>query len=310
MRLSVRKPVIILVLFFFAFLPLACSQDSEAKKIDLSRKAKMPTLTISEKPVLNIAVGAMITPSEGFYFYRSMFDYIGKRLQIQVNFIDRESYEEVNSLLKSGEIDAAFVCSGPYVESLMDSGIELLVVPKAYGKTVYHSYIIVNSESAIDSLKGLRGKSFAFTDPKSNSGKLVPTYMLARMGETPESFFSKYIYTYAHDKSIDSVALGIVDGAAVDSLVWEYLRKTNPSSVEKTKIIYKSPPYGIPPFVVRKGLDPNLRARLKQIMLDMTHDEEGLRILKGMMLDAFVEGNDSAYDSVRDMQAWINSQAK
>ena len=155
----------------------------------------------------------------------------------------------------------------------------------------------------------LRGKTFAFSDPDSNSGKLVPTYMLSRMNETPDTFFKKYVFTYGHDKSIKAVAERLVDGAAVDSLVWDYLDKTDPEYTSQTKIILKSPPYGIPPVVVRPGLDGKMKERLKDIFLNVHNDEAGREILKGMMIDRFVPANDSAYASVREMQAWT-SRAK
>jgi phosphonate transport system substrate-binding protein len=142
----------------------------------------------------------------------------------------------------------------------------------------------------------------------SNSGKLVPTYLLARMNETPETFFKKYIYTQSHDKAIQAVAQGIVDGAAVDSLIWEYANRTNPRFTSKTRIIQKSPPYGIPPFVVRPGLDPAIKKRLRTIFLNAHKDEQGREILKGMMVDKFVVIDDSAYNSIREMNTWIKTQ--
>ncbi len=63
------------------------------------------------------------------------------------------------------------------------------MAPQAYGALVYYSYILVAKGSRFSSFEELRGKRFAFTDPLSNTGKLVPTYMLAKMNETPEKFF-------------------------------------------------------------------------------------------------------------------------
>ena len=101
----------------------------------------------------------------------------------------------------------------------------------------------------------LRGKLFAFSDPLSNTGMLIPTYTLAKMGETPELFFRKYIFTYSHDNSIRSVAEKFVDGAAVDSLIWEYLNAKDPEWTAQTRIIYKSASCGIPPLVVSPEVD-------------------------------------------------------
>ncbi len=283
-----------------------CNNSGVSKKISLDKReiTQQHVEDWKDKP-LRIAVGGMITPKEGFVYYREFIDYIGEKLDRPVEFIDREKYDEINMLMKSGQIDVAFVCSGPYVDGHDEFGMELLAAPQAYRKTVYYAYIIVAKDSPIDSFEALRGKTFAFADPLSNTGKIVPEYMLAKMNETPETFFKKSIYTYAHDKSIKAVAQGVVDGASVDSLIWEYTNRTNPGLTAKTKIIETSPPYAVPPVAVRKGLGPAIKRKLRGILLNADRDERGKELLEKMMIEKFIVIDDSAYNSVREMKSWI-----
>jgi phosphonate transport system substrate-binding protein len=296
---------------FFTISVFSCNRSEEAKVIDLEeRKPLMERPEKSDHIPIRIAVGGMITPREGFAYYKQFLDYIEEKMGREVKFVDRENYAEINNLLRSNDIDVAFVCGGPYVDGHDEFGVELIAAPFAYGGTVYYSYIIVNADGGHRSFMDLKGKTFAFTDPLSNTGKLVPTYMLARMNETPESFFEKHVFTYAHDKSIKAVAQGLVDGAAVDSLIWEYANKKDPELTSKTLIVEKSPPYGIPPVVARISLDPEIKAELKKIFLDAHNDPAGTEILKGMMIDRFVEIDDSAYDSIRYMKRWVAQNRK
>lgn len=277
--------------------------------VDLEKREPVPAEeTVNGKP-LRVAVGGMITPKEGFAYYREFLDYIGKKMGRPVQYVDADSYEKINAGLRNGTIDAGFVCSGPYVDGKAEFGLELLAMPQAYGVTSYHSYIIVPVNSRADTFESLRGKTFAFTDPLSNSGCLAPRYMLSRMDETPESFFRKTVFLNTHDKSIEAVAEGLVDGAAVDSLIWEYENRHNPRYTSRTKVIVRSEPYGIPPAVVRLGLDPDTKRRLREIYLGANADPEGAAILKKMMVERFVPPDDSAYDSVRRMKTYIAKAA-
>jgi phosphonate transport system substrate-binding protein len=270
------------------------------------------TGTASEKPKeeakVRIAVGGMITPKEGVVYYRDLLRYIQDKIGEKIAYVDRESYAEINEMLKTGKLEAAFVCSGPYTDGKKQFGLELLVAPQAYGVAVYYSYILVAKDNRFSSFEELRGKRFAFTDPMSNTGKLVPTYMLAKKNETPERFFKEVIFTKSHDKSIKAVAQGIVDGAAVDSLIWEYLNATNPEFTSKTRVLKKSPPYATPPVVVPPNLDPGLKHKMKQAFLNAHLDVKGREILHKMKIDKFVEIDDGAYDSVREMQDWLQMQ--
>jgi phosphonate transport system substrate-binding protein len=138
----------------------------------------------------------------------------------------------------------------------------------------------------------------------------VPTYMLAKMNETPDTFFQNYVFVKSHDNAIKAVAQGLVDGAAVDSLIWEYLNRTGAEFTSKTKIIEKSPPYGIPPVVVTGRMPLQLKSRLKQIFLGAYTDVKGREILRKMRVDRFVVADDHAYDSVREMKSWLESREK
>lgn len=261
--------------------------------------------TYAQQP-LKIGVAAMISPKETVKFYKEIVDYVGKKVGIPVEMVQKESYDEMDNLLEKGEVKIAFICSGPYVKNKDKFGVQLLVAPQSYGKPFYHAYIIVHKDSPYKSLADLKGKTFAFTDPKSNTGKLVPTYMIAKnFNKTPEQFFSKITYTKSHDKSIEAVAKKIVDGASVDSLIYDYAAKKNPIYTSLTKIIEKSQPYGIPPVVVTKDFDPTLKEKIKQTFLNMHNDPEGKKILEGIMVDKFIIPKDSDYNSVREMEKWI-----
>lgn len=300
-------------LFFSAFCLLClvftwsgCKNEPQPVVVDLSKRA-----TVSTQPgqfniraeTINLGIGSMITPREGYTYYRRLADYLEKKLGQPVKIVDRGTYQEFNDLLASGGLDLAFVCGGPYVLGHEKFNLQLLVVPETPGgETVYSSYLIVPQGSSATSLHDLRGRKFAFTDPQSHTGSMVPTYMLAERGETPEKFFSAVVYTYAHDKSIQAVASGVVDGAAVDSLIYDYLAVVNPELVDKVKIVSRSEPYGIPPVVVRPDLAETVQTRLRNVLLAMHHDPEGQNILAGMMIKRFVLSNDAAYDGIRRIE--------
>lgn len=258
---------------------------------------------------LKIGVAAMISPKETNKYYADMVNYIGEKIGKKVEMVQRENYAEMDGLLEKGEVNVAFICSGPYVKNHEKFGVELLVAPQSYGKPFYHAYIIAHKDSDIKSLNDLKGKRFAFTDPKSNTGKLVPTFMVAKkFNTTPEKFFSEVIYTRSHDRSIEAVAKKLVDGASVDSLIYDYAAKKNPVYTSLTKIIEKSPPYGIPPVVVTKRTDPKLKEALRQAFLDMHKDPKGKAILDNIMVDKFIIPKDSDYNSVREMEKFISTR--
>ena len=285
------------------FILSGCGRDSDAVVVDFNKTVAVdrPVSSEPEVPQLRVAVAAIISPKETFAYYRQLLDYIGHKLGSDVQFIQRKTYGEINELLAGGQIDLAFICSGPYVVGREKHGFELLATPEVQNSHFYHSYLIVNKSSRFKELTDLRGHVFAFTDPDSNTGRLVPTYWLSQINERPERFFSKTIYTYSHDNAILAVAKGLVDGAAVDGLIWEYYHRKNPVFTSETRIIRKSEPYGIPPLVASKSLSSELKSQIRQALYGMHQDPNGKKIISELMIDRFVSPRDEWYDSIRNI---------
>jgi len=288
-----------------------CGREADVV-VDFSKTVavEQPGTQIQKNPTLNVAVAAMISPKETFVYYRQLLDYIGEKLGREVQFIQRKTYGEINELLGVGQIDLAFICSGPYVTGKRKYGFKLLATPEVQNSHFYQSYLIVNQTSQFHSLEDLKGQVFAFTDPDSNTGRLVPTYWLYDMGEQPETFFGKTIYTYSHDNSVLAVAKALVDGAAIDGLIWEYYHRRNPIFTSRTRVIKKSDPYGIPPIVASKYLKPELREHILQLLLTMHKDPAGEKILNQLMIDRFTQAQDVWYDSIRQMDQKVASLEK
>lgn len=285
------------LLFLFLFFIISCGEKSNVKEIELrnNNDSKVQEVKQDTIPVIYVAVSTMISPLETFNLYKDVMDYISKKLNVQIEFKQRKTYREVNELLAENKLDFAFICTGAYIDAMDKIPIELLVVPVVNGKPYYQAYILVNEESNINSFDELKNKSFAFTDPLSNTGYSYVKNILREKGTTPEKFFSKTIFTYAHDYSIQAVKRKLVDGATVDGLVYEYLRHFQPEKIEGIRIVQKSEDFGIPPFVVQKNLDKNLKEKLRRVMLEMHQDAEGKKLLSKIMIDKFILASDTLY---------------
>lgn len=265
-----------------------------------ARIAHAPAVGAYKLP-LRVAVAAVISPAATLEAYGPLVDYLAVRLDRPVMLLQRRTYAEINELLRSGQADVAFVCGGAFVEGERDFSMELLVAPQVRGQTVYRAYLIVARASTATTLADLRGKTFAFTDPLSNTGRLALEYRLARIGERPDTFFSQIIYTYSHDNSIRAVADGVVDAAVVDSLVYDYTVARSPQFSGRTRVIERSPPYGVPPVVVHPQLNAKLKEELRAALLGMAADEQGRAALAHLLIDRFVPIQPDAYASIRAM---------
>ena len=290
-------------LIILSFLMTGCEKNDGYEFVNLSEKLETakPLPATTDLKELRVAVAAMISPQDTLVYYEELLNYIGEKLGRDIVLVQRKTYSEVNELFPKRLIDLAFVCSGPYANEKNKYEFEGLATPIIRGEPYYRSYLIVQKESFHQSLGDLRGKTFAFTDPDSNSGTLVPRFWLVEKKETPASFFKQVTYTFSHDNSILAEARGLVDGAAVDGHKWEFYNTKNPYFTSKTRVIKKSDKYGNPPLVASSFLDTHLKTGIQTIVLSMHKTDEGKRILENLMIDRFELPREEWYKNVQAM---------
>lgn len=273
--------------------------DKPAEIVDKS------TIPPSDK-YLRIAVASMTTPDETIHEYNDLFNYLEERLDRDIILFQRKTYKEVNQLLKKNDIDLAFICSGAYVSGTPDSSFKFFLLPERDNQHYYFAYIIVKKDSPYHHFSDLKGKNFVFSDSLSNTGMFYPLKRLHDLHTTPDDFFAKTSLSNAHNNSIELVNRGLVDAASVNSLIFDYIMKTDPEKVANLRIIEKSKPFGMPPLVVSNEIDPRLKQDLYDVLTNMVKNKEGRQILRSLMINRFVTDSDTLYDGIRQMKNEIN----
>lgn len=233
--------------------------------------------------------------------FNKFADYLSLRLGRPVEFVLRRSYRDIMDLLERGEIDVAWVCGYPFVKSRNPEYLSLLVAPVYRGAPLYRSLLIVPSASRAASIADLRGKVFAYSDPDSNSGYLVPRAAIAETGQNPDQFFRLTFFTYSHAETVLAVSRGVADGGAVDSYVYNTMQKFEPETVAGTRVVTQSRQFGFPPIVARNDLAPEIRDRLLDALTGMATDAQAEPVLALLDLDGFTEVSPALYDPIREV---------
>ncbi len=251
-------------------------------------------------PVLRFSVASIESPRDTFSTYTRLFDRVGQILDARVEFVQRRTYREVNDLLASGQLDVALVCTGGYLdlEKRAPGATEVLAVPVLDGEESYRALVIVPASSDIKSVDELRARRFAFTDELSLSGRLYALRLLRDKGLDPEHFFGPITYTGSHDRSVEAVARGLVDGAAVHGHVLEHMESRDPSLARRIRVVHRSPPFGSMPVVVSRRLPAARREQIRRVLLELDRDPVGAAALRMLHFDRFAEPIPALYSEL------------
>ena len=91
---------------------------------------------------------------------------------------------------------------------------EAELVSVRYGSPTYNGQIIVRTDSGINALTDLAGKTFCRPDPLSTSGWIIPNLSLRAAGINPESDLAEIVDAGSHDAVVAAVYNGDCDAGA------------------------------------------------------------------------------------------------
>jgi phosphonate transport system substrate-binding protein len=239
--------------------------------------------------------------------YEHIVHYVGERVGYPTELTVGQSIRD----FAAGKVDAGFLCGLPYVR-LADSPtspVEPLVAPvllgERYGqKPVYFSDVIVRSDSQFSSFDDLRGCTWAYNQRTSHSGYNLVCASLLERGKTLH-YFGRMVESGSHQRSLELVLEGHADAAAIDSHVLDVALLQNKDLAPRLRVVAVLGPSSIPPVVVAKGLDNELKCRMREALLTMNEDADGARRLHEGRIDYFVAVKDSDYDDIRRIFARV-----
>lgn len=231
--------------------------------------------------------------------FGGLVQHLEKELGIKVKLQVAGDYAGVITGMQHGHIDLAYLGPKSYCEAATRAGAEALVVEVGQsGVAGYHGYIITKAGSGLNSLDDLKGKKWAFTDPHSTSGTLVPTVYFNKINIEPEKYFGKVIYSGSHEASILSVKAGKVDGASTNDLDFDRGLGSHWNK-EDFNIIWTSDLIAGSPMAARADLPASLKQAIQEAFLSY-QDKDGLEKLK---ISGYQKADDKLYDGIRELIA-------
>jgi phosphonate transport system substrate-binding protein len=209
---------------------------------------------------------------------------IEAELGVPVKLFTPADYDGVIQGLLGGSLDMAWLGASSFAKIYLTdpNAVDLALTKQNIdGSTGYYSIGFARKDAGIASMDDAKGKSFAFADPNSTSGYLVPgAELTAKYGDLGQ-YFSEVTFSGGHEQTIVGVANGnFAAGVAwADGLGnWEdgynsgaLRRATDAGLVDMNDLVQiwqsKLIPEG--PMVVRSALPQDVKDRVTKLTADL-----------------------------------------
>jgi phosphonate transport system substrate-binding protein len=223
----------------------------------------------SELPVFRVGLLGGENEADRLRKNECMVEQLGEALGVQVELFPASDYAGVMQGLLAGQLDAASLGASAYAGIYLQDpeAVEpVFVALESDGSDGYYAMMYARSDSGIENLEQMQGKSLAFADPNSTSGYLVPKAELEAQEIDIEQYFSSTGFGGGHEQAVVAVLNGQYDaGVTWTSGVGEasegFSRGALRSMVDKglldmndLNIIWQSNLIPNGPWVLRKAL--------------------------------------------------------
>jgi phosphonate transport system substrate-binding protein len=222
-------------------------------------------------------------------------DYLAKAMGGSVELVIPTNYNATVEALGNDSLDFAYLGGLTYIKAHARYGVVPIVQRDADRQ--FHALFITHAGSRIETLKDLKGRSFAFGDINSTSGHLMPFEALRLAGLDPDTDMQSR-YTGSHPATAKAVEAGAVDAGAVDESVYQAMLQDGQLDKAKVVVFFTTPPFLDYVWVARKQVDATTRDKFAAAFLSLQpgRDDKILGILRG---SNFVKADDGQYDTLR-----------
>ena len=228
-----------------------------------------------------------------------------KDLKVKIKSTMATDYRGTIEALKFKKAEVGHLGPKSYVEASNNNYANVEPIAQlrlANGSLGYRSCLIVHVDSDMFSPEDMAAKTFAFNDPNSTSGYLVPSaFFLMEMGIDPKRYFSKVTFSGSHEASILAVANKKVEVASTNLPDLQQLTRENKVPRGGLRVIWVSKLIPNDPIVVRKDLPASLKGAIQESLISMRdRNPEAFKEI-GAWVGGFVKADDGKYQVIRDL---------
>lgn len=183
----------------------------------------------------------------------------------------------------------AQTCGYPYMKALR--GHAALVATPQYEAAgcegpFHRSAIVVRKDQRAAALAELRGTRLALNAPSSGTGmNLLRAAVAPHAHRRP--FFASVAVTGSHLASVEAIAAGAADVAAIDAVTWAHLETFRPALTRDLRVLGWTDRSACLPLITARTSSPRLRAALVEALEHAAHDPALFEARRTLRLQGF-----------------------
>ena len=239
--------------------------------------------------------------------WQPVLDDMARATGLEVRAFFAPDYAGVIEGMRFNKVQVAWMGNKSAMEAVDRANAEVFAkTVNRDGSEGYYSLLVVHRDSPLKSLDDVlrqrAGLTLGFGDPNSTSGTAVPgLYAFAQNKVDPVKDFKRTVRAN-HETNLLAVVNRQVDVATNNNENVERFAITNPEKSKEVREIWRSPMIASDPIVWRKDLDPAIKAKIRDFMLDYGRTDRERDILAKLGQSGWRASTDAQLVPIRQLE--------
>lgn len=229
--------------------------------------------------------------------WQALFAWVARSADVPLSWIDHAAPAPLEDLWKRDDLGAAFMCGFPFASAAMQPQPLAAPVPSPSrygGKPQYCTDLVVRADSAFTKLRDTFGGRVGWTVEHSQSGYQAVRRHLAAQAA---AHYAEWVGPLVTPRRvIDALLAGEIDVGPLDSYVHDLLKRHEPETVAKLRLVESTAMTPLPLLIASRGVDAAITARLRSALTSCHADASLAPTLATLLLARFEAVEPSAYD--------------
>jgi phosphonate transport system substrate-binding protein len=238
--------------------------------------------------------------------YKPISEDLSRRLGCPVELSISSSYTAAIEAMRAKKLDISNFGPLSYVLAHKVANAEAMAVQGHEDGTpvTYEATIVTPKSTGITRLRDVAGHSFAYSDPASTSGHLMPAFALRKVGIDPQTGVRPF-FAGNHTASFEALRNHKVDAGELNSTLIRISTAAGSYNAADFVTLWRSGPLPASPMTVRGDLPAPFKRRIREALfaIDLRAVPDVKRVISGTR---YVAVKDAQYDVIRDMVSTLH----
>jgi ABC-type phosphate/phosphonate transport system substrate-binding protein len=233
--------------------------------------------------------------------WQHLFAWVAQASSVPLAYLDHAAPAPLETLWERSDLGAAFMCGFPFASAAVKPQLLAAPIPsppRYGGKPCYCTDLVVRADSAFGQLSDTFGGRIGWTVEHSQSGYRAVRHHLAAL---PAAYYAQWVGPLVTPRRVvDALLAGEIDVGPLDSYVHDLLKRHEPETAAKLRVIESTAMTPIPLLVALPGVADDAVARLRHALLCCQAAPELAATLDRLLLARFAAVDPADYDMLLD----------